>query len=347
MIVTYKYRVKSHIGWLNNQSKKVNFVWNYCNQTQRTALKRGDRKWFTGFDLSYLLAGSSRELDLLSGTISAVGEQYANSRKQHKKPYLRWRTNKNLGWIPMRGQCIKYKDGIFKYHGKNFKVFLSRPLPEGKIKDGSSFSQDSRGRWYLNVVIEIQDKPLTTQQGEIGIDLGLKTFATLSTGEKVEGPKSTLKYAQKLAKAQRANKKRQVLKLHDKIKNTRKDFHHKFSTSLVRNHRVIFVGDVNSSALVKTNMAKSTMDAGWYRFKQMLTYKSVMNGVSYKQVNESFSTQICSSCGDKPDSRPKGIADLGIREWVCSSCGSVHDRDVNAAKNILRYGQVTPAVGNP
>jgi IS605 OrfB family transposase len=347
-IKTYKFRVKSHLGFLNSQARKVNWVFNYCNDTQKQAVKRGN-KWLSGFDLNYLTSGSSKLLGMHSGTVQAIGEQYAQSRRQHKRPWLKWRSKKHTGWVPLKGRYLKTKGIDFIWAGKTYRVFKSREIPEGaKIKDGSSFSQDSRGRWYLNVVLEIEAKTTTSKGKAVGIDLGLKEFATLSDGRKFEGPKSTAKYAEKLAKAQRANKKRLALKLHDKIKNTRKDFHHKLSTQLAKEHSLIVVGNVSASGLAKTKMAKSVLDAGWASFRRMLSYKSVMNGGSYVEVNEAFSTQICSSCGSKPDSRPRGIADLGIREWICSDCNAVHDRDVNAAKNILlRYRQVSPVVGIP
>jgi IS605 OrfB family transposase len=342
---TFKFRVKSHTGFLNAQARKVNFVFNYCNETQKTAVKRGQR-WLSGFDLTNLTAGSSKLLDLHSQTINAVCLQYAQSRSQHKRPWLRWRSHKNTGWIPLRGRHIKPNGNDFVWSGKTFRVFKSRELPVGaKIRDGSSFSQDSRGRWYLNLVVTFEAEAQQTKSTQVGIDLGLKDFATLSNGLKLEGPRATKQYAEKLAKAQRANKKRLVLKLHDKIKNTRKDFHHKLSTELVKQFDAIYVGDVNSSALVKTKMAKLVLDSGWSSFRQMLAYKSVMNGVRYVEVNESYSTQTCSTCGAMPESRPKGIAGLGIREWTCSECGSTHDRDVNAAMNILRCGQASPVEG--
>ena len=113
---------------------------------------------------------------------------------------------------------------------------------------------------------------------------------------------------------------------------------HKFSTALVKNNAAVFVGDVVSAKLVKTKMAKSTLDAGWAMLKTMLEYKSQQAGIVFEVVQESYSTQTCSCCGSIPASSPKGRAGLRIREWVCSECGAVHDRDLNAAKNILAAG---------
>jgi len=143
-----------------------------------------------------------------------------------------------------------------------------------------------------------------------------------------------------------------VKAIHAKVANRRSDFHHKLSTRLVKEFDYIAVGNVNAAGLAKTSMAKSVLDAGWSSFRTQLAYKAVKHGAWFEEVSEAFSSQVCSDCGTLPDSRPKGIADLGIRNWICSDCGCVHDRDVNAAKNILkkfgsRAGHGTPAVGIP
>jgi putative transposase len=155
----------------------------------------------------------------------------------------------------------------------------------------------------------------------------------------------------KLALAQRANKKDRGKAIHARIDNRRKDFYHKLSTSLVRGYGAIFVGNVNASALAKTNQAKSVLDAGWSAFRNMLRYKCDDASTWFEEVNEAYSTQTCSACHAR--SGPKGLQDLGSRitdptkEWVCSDCGTMHQRDHNAAKNILAAGHRRLAVGIP
>ena len=180
----------------------------------------------------------------------------------------------------------------------------------------------------------------------MGIDLGLKEAAVASTGQRIEG-RWYRRHEQALGIAQRANKKHRVKAIHAKIKNQRKDALHKLSTQLVRSNAAIFVGDVASGKLIKTKMAKSTLDAGWSMFKTMLEYKSQQAGIVFEEVNEGHTTQTCSCCGGNPASSPKGRAGLGIREWTCCGCGAVHDRDVNAAKNILAAGHRRLAAGIP
>jgi len=214
-----------------------------------------------------------------------------------------------------------------------------------KFRAGS-FSEDSRGRWYFNVCVEVETRP-TTATTAIGIDLGLKDYATPSEGEPLAAGKFYRDLQSALGKAQRANKKARARAIHAKIKNRRKDALHKYSTALVNSHAAIFVGDVSSSKLAKTKMAKSVLDAGWTMLKTQLKYKAIARSVVFEVVSERYSTQACSCCGAISANSPKGRAGLRIREWTCCECGTPHDRDVNAAKNILAAGHCRLAVGIP
>ena len=161
--------------------------------------------------------------------------------------------------------------------------------------------------------------------------------------------KQTQKWANKLAVAQRAKNKKRVKAIHAKIKNTRLDLIHKFTTKLVKDNALIVVGDVKSRSFTtkKTKLAKSTYDAGWFELKRQLEYKCKYAGCQLEIVNESYTTQTCSYCHKISDSSPKGRAGLRIRGWACAECGTWHDRDINAAKNILAVGLDRLAVGIP
>ena len=345
MVLVYRYRVKSLNGLLNKQARAVNYVWNFCNETQKHALK-WRKRWPSGFDLNTLTIGSSKELGIHSGTVNATCEQYAKSRKQFNRPLLRWRGRRSLGWVPLKGRDIKETPNGFHFHGREFRVFKSRPLPDAAtIKDGTNFARDASGHWFLNVCIEVADVAARLIEIGIGIDLGLKELATLSNGEKIGNPRHVARYAERLAVAQRAGKRRQATRIHARIVNTRRDHLHKASLDIVRRFDYIAVGNINAKGLARTSMAKSVNDASWTTFRNLLRYKAIAHGAKFEEVSERFTTQTCSGCGALPDSRPKGIAGLGIREWTCSGCGSVHDRDVNAALNILRRGHATLAVG--
>jgi transposase len=225
-------------------------------------------------------------------------------------------------------------------------VWYSREIPaDTKIKSGS-FCQDNLGHWYINIVVDIPEVKLVQKPtAEVGIDLGLKDLAVLSDGKVIPIFKYYRKNEKKLGLAQRANKKGQVKKIHRKISNSRKDSAFKIANDLVKNYALIVVGNVSPSKLGKTKMAKSVYDAGWTLLKKQVEYLAITHQSVFLEVNESFTTQACSSCGNRTG--PKGLKDLGIREWKCPVCDTVHDRDVNSAKNILRIGHDTLGVGIP
>lgn len=342
MQLTYKFRLRDTAdSELRRQSRAVNFVWNYCNETQQQAVKRG-RKWLSWHDLQKLTAGSSKELDLHAHTIQQVCQKYDISRRTHKKARLKWRGKKSLGWVPFNKGHVAYRNGSFWFRGREYKAWVSRELKEGQTFGAGSFNQDALGRWYINLPVEVESLE-SAPSNAVGIDLGLKELAALSNGEIIENPRWYRASETKLAVAQRAGKKKQVKRIHAKIANQRKDFLHKESTALVKAHDTIVVGDVSSSKLSRTSMGKSVMDAGWYSFKQMLRYKSIRNGGTYVEVSERNTTRTCSSCGSV--SGPQGVNGLRIREWTCVDCGAIHDRDRNAAANILRLGLETLTEG--
>ena len=349
---TLRLRIKDkHARVLSAMAREVNQVWNFCNETSRRAI-RERHQWLSGYDLQKLTNGYSKcdGIHIGSPTVQQVCEDYAKARKQFKKAKLRWRVSNpqsskySLGWIPFKARALQYKAGQIAFAGQKFSLWDSYGLADYELRAGS-FSEDSRGRWYLNVVVKVQAKG-SSATASVGIDLGLKEVAVASNGQRIEG-RFYRKLEADLGIAQRAHKKRRVKSIHAKIANQRKDALHKFSTALVRENAAIFVGDVASSKLVKTKMAKSTLDAGWASLKTMLEYKSHQAGIVFEVVNESYTTQSCSCCGAIPASSPKGRAGLGIREWVCSDCGAVHDRDVNAARNILAAGLRRLAEGIP
>jgi putative transposase len=146
-----------------------------------------------------------------------------------------------------------------------------------------------------------------------------------------------------LARAQRARKRHRTRAIHAKIANRRKDFLHNLSTGFVKANGAIVVGNVNAAALAKTHQGKSVLDAGWSAFRTMLRYKCADAGAWFDEVDEAFSTQTCSVC--KSRTGPKGREGLGIRGWQCSVCGAIHDRNVNAAQNILAAGHRRLAEG--
>lgn len=314
----------------------MNFVWNYCNE-QSVRKLAASSQWLSGYDLNKLTSGCSKELNLHSQTIQAINFEYVVRRKQFKKKKLNWRSSKrSLGWVPFKKDGVLLDGDSVVYQKKVYRFWKSREI-EGVLRTGS-FCQDACGNWYVNLVCKIdqQDNRILTDR-VIAVDLGLKKTASYSYGEgSFDGGKHYRRMESKLGMAQRANKKKLVKAVHSKISNCRKDETHKETTRLVRNYDKIFVGDVSSTKLVKTRMAKSVLDAGWGMFRSMLEYKAIRLGVEYKEVKEMFSSVTCSACFSR--SGPSGLGDLGVRSWVCKECGVQHNRDENAANNILMVG---------
>ncbi|EAA5258670.1 transposase [Salmonella enterica subsp. enterica] len=355
---TLSVRVKDrHAAVLRQMAFEVNQVFNLANEITSVAYsiagEFGAQKpqWLSAFDVQKLLLKERNErgYTIPSHTVQEIVASHGKARKQFKRSRLRWRISggarRSLGWIPFKVGSAVWKNGAVRFAGKLFNVWDSYGLSGFKFRAGS-FSEDSRGRWYFNVCVEVDTAP-TAGTTAVGVDLGLKDYATPSEGEKLEAGRFYRDLESALGKAQRANKKARVRAIHAKIKNRRKDALHKFSTALVNSHAAIFVGDVSSSKLAKTKMAKSVLDAGWFMLKTQLEYKAIARSVVFEVVNERYSTQACSCCGAISANSPKGRADLRIREWTCCECGTTHDRDVNAAKNILAAGHCRLAVGIP
>lgn len=335
---TIKVRVKDkHAKLLRVMASEANHVWNFCNDlSQRMIRERG--KWMSGFDFSPYTAGASKEFEHIgSSTIQEISEQFAVKRRAAKRIRLRWRKSfgakRSLGWVPFKSGAAIYRNGQIRFAGYFFNVWDSYGLSQHSFRSGC-FTEDSRGRWYFCAAIKVDASPLRGQD-KIGIDLGLKTTAVCSDGTELGG-RHYHNFEKQLAKAQRAKRKHQVKAIHAKIKNQRADSLHKFSRALVNRCSEIYVGDVNSNKLIKTKMAKSVLDAGWSSLKTMLKYKCEHAGIVYREINEAYTTRQCSECESLTG--PQGLTGLSVRQWECVKCGALHNRDVNAARNILNVG---------
>jgi IS605 OrfB family transposase len=335
-IITYQYRIKDsqHRKHLTRLSWAVNYVWNYCNEVSMLALRR-DSKWLSAYDLHKLTAGCAAELGLHAHTIQRICTEFAKQRDRFRKRRLSWRSRKrSLGWIPFKANGVKLVGDVIRYCGRFFRLWFSRPV-EGVIKEGS-FTQDHRGRWYVNFQCEVVDATESVGQAEVGIDLGLTDqIACSDMVEPYSRENLTRQYEEELAMAQRANKKNRVKAIHAKIANIRKDWSHKVTTAIARRAKRIVIGDVSSAKLAKTKMAKSTYDAAWGIVRNQLHYKAIRLAGVCVPGREMFSSVTCSACLKRTG--PSGLSGLGVRSWVCSHCGVSHQRDINAAKNILQF----------
>lgn len=350
LILTYRFRIKnaSSKRRLSLLARQTNLIWNYCNETSYHAVRNYSR-WISSVELDALLAGSSKFTGLHSQTIQAISKEYVTRRIHSKKRKLRWRVSsgskRSLGWIPFKAAGVQMRGHRIKYFGQEFKFWNSwegktpkqRSWPEEAVKIlNGSFSEDSKGNWYLNLTCEV--KPISVEHSiaEAGVDPGLKDTMTFSDGRRIENQRVYQEYEEKLAVAQKRGKKKQARKLSRKIANKRKDYLHKETTRISQTYKVIYIGNVSGKFLQKAN-GKSSTDASVGITRQFLNYKAMRHSGYCFEVSEVSSTIICSTC--LQETGPSGLDGLGVREWSCNACGSHHDRDINSAQNILRFGR--------
>ena len=253
-------------------------------------------------------------------------------------------------------QSAEYTTSAFKWDGSTLhiakmdaalNVRFSRTIPKAAKVTTVTVSRDCAGRYFVSMLCTDQVRAKAPVAAKVGIDLGLSHFAILSTGEKIAAPNAFRKNEEKLAKLQRrlakktkgsANRKKaklKVAKLHAKITDFRKDFLHKLSTRLVNENQVIAIETLAVSNMQKNHcLAKSISDASWSEFVRQLEYKSLWYGRELVGIDRWYpSSKRCSDCGHTVKKLP-----LSVREWTCPECGTIHDRDVNAARNVLTAG---------
>lgn len=260
-------------------------------------------------------------------------------------------------------QAAEYTTSAFRWDGKDLKlakmeaplaIRWSRTLPKAAKLTTVSVSKDPAGRYFVSLLCDDSVRPRPAAVCQVGIDLGLNHFAALSTGEKIAGPKALKKHEAKLALLQRRLAKKQkgsanrakarikVAKLHAKIADTRRDFLHKLSTRLINENQVIAIESLAVKNMQRNGcLAKSIGDASWSEFVRQLEYKALWYGRTLVGIDRWYpSSKRCSTCGHTVSSLP-----LQVREWVCPECGTPHDRDINAARNVLAAGLAVSAHG--
>jgi putative transposase len=232
-------------------------------------------------------------------------------------------------------------------------IVWSRPLPEGAVPSTVTVTQDAAGRWFMSLLCDDVIEPAPASSDVVGVDAGLDSLFTLSTGEKIPNPKHERRDRHRLARAQRnlarkakgsanrAKARLAVARVHARIGDRRRDHLHKLTTRLVRETQTIVIEDLTvRNMMANHSLARAISDAGWRQFRSMLAYKADWYGRDLVVVDRWFpSTRRCSDCGVLAEHLP-----LTVRSWTCR-CGQAHDRDVNAARNILAEGLSVIACG--
>lgn len=225
------------------------------------------------------------------------------------------------------------------------RVRWSRPLPAEP--SSVTVTVDAAGRYHASFVVEVTDDPLPLADWEVGVDLGLTHFAVLSDGRKIDNPRFLRRAERRLRKTQQALSRKQrgsnnrakarvkVARAHARVRDARRDWLHKASTTLVRENQAVHVENLSVAGLARTRLARSVHDAGWSTFVRMCEYKAARHGRTFARIGRLEPTsQVCSACGVKDGPKP-----LSVRSWTCPACGITHDRDVNAARNVLAAGR--------
>ncbi|MFC8388324.1 RNA-guided endonuclease InsQ/TnpB family protein [Streptomyces sp. NPDC057238] len=322
------------------------------NYNQTSAMLTAWKK--TG-ELAYLNDVSSVPLQQALRHLQTAFTHFFGKRARYPRFKSRKKSRKSAEYTT---SAFRFEDGrlTLAKMAQPLDIVWSRPLPEGASPSTVTVSQDAAGRWFASLLCEDPYvQPLPATDAAVGVDVGLDHLLTLSTGQKVANPRHERRDRARLAKAQRqlarkargdgANRRKarqKVAKVYARITDRRRDNLHKLTTRLVRENQTIVIEDLIVRNMVKNGkLARAISDAAWADFRSMLEYKAQWYGREVIAIDRFFpSSKLCSTCGTL-----RGKMPLSVREWTCDSCGTTHDRDVNAAKNILAAGLAVSVCG--
>jgi putative transposase len=329
-------------AWYGEQ-RRISYVQSSAALTQ----------WKTTDELAFLSEVSSVPLQQALRHLQAAFAAFFAKRAK----YPRFKSRKKSR------ACAEYTRSAFKFRdgeltlakmAEPLDIVWSRPLPEGAAPSTVTVSRDTAGRWFVSILCrDAIARPEPSDQA-VGVDAGISSLVTLSTGEKVANPRHERRDRERLARAQkdlarrqknsanRGKARRRVARIHARIADRRRDFLHKLSTRLVHENQVVVIEDLNVRNMVRNHsLARAISDAAWRELRTMLEYKADWYGRELVVIDRWFpSSKTCSQCGTVADE-----LSLGMREWKCGGCGARHDRDVNAARNIVAAGLAVSACG--
>ena len=309
--------------------------------------------WKRTEELAYLNDVSAVPLQQTLRHLQMAFTNFFGKRARYPKFKSRKRSRKSAEYTT---SGFRFRDGklTLAKMAEPLDIVWSRPLPEGAKPSTVTVSHDAAGRWFVSMLVEDPTVQLLPVSGNaVGIDVGLTCLMTLSTGEKIANPRHERRDRARLAKAQRrlakkapgssnrARARRKVARVHARIAERRRDGLHKLTTRLVRDNQTLVIEDLTVRTMVKNHtLARAISDASWAEFRSMLEYKAQWYGREVITVDRWFpSSKLCSNCGALQSKMP-----LHVRTWTCE-CGTTHDRDVNAAKNLLAAGRAVTACG--
>ncbi|WP_151481234.1 RNA-guided endonuclease InsQ/TnpB family protein [Streptomyces albicerus] len=310
--------------------------------------------WKRTDELAYLNDVSSVPLQQALRHLQVAFTNFFGKRAKYPRFKSRKKSRKSAEYTT---SAFRFRDGrlTLAKMSEPLDIRWSRPLPKGASPSTVTISQDAAGRWFASLLCEDPSvKPLPATDAAVGIDVGLHHLLTLSTGEKVANPRHERRDRAALAKAQRrlakkakgnganrAKARRKVAQIHARITDRRRDTLHKLTTRLVRENQTLVIEDLTVRTMVTNrSLARAISDAAWSDFRSMLEYKAQWYGREVIAVDRWFpSSKLCSVCGTLQDKMP-----LHVRTWTCT-CGTTHDRDVNAATNLLAVGLTASVCG--
>ncbi|TDD86984.1 transposase [Actinomadura darangshiensis] len=359
----YKYRfypTPEQADLLNRTFGCVRLVWNkaLAERTRRYAEEGmatsyvDTAKWLTAWkqddELSFLREVSNVPLQQVLRAQQVAFNNFFAKRARYPRFKNRKKSRRSAAFA---GNAFTFRDErlTLAKMSEPLAIRWHRPLPEGARPSTVTVSCDPVGRWFVSILVEEVIAALPTTRASVGLDAGLEYLVTLSTGEKVSNPRYERADRRKLAKACKhmsrkakgsANRNRarqRVAKIHARIADRRRDHLHKLSTRLVRENQALAIDDLTvRNMLANRSLARAISDAAWSELRSMLEYKTGWYGRELLLVDRWFpSSKLCSTrgCGHVNGKMP-----LNVRSWMCPQCGMSHDRDVNAAKNILAAG---------
>ncbi|MFF1400114.1 RNA-guided endonuclease InsQ/TnpB family protein [Streptomyces sp. NPDC058287] len=310
--------------------------------------------WKKTEELAFLCEVSSVPLQQTLRHLQVAFTNFFGKRAKHPRFKSRKKSRKSAEYTT---SGFRYRDGRLTLAKMSdpLGIVWSRPLPEGVSPSTVTVSRDAAGRWFVSLLCDDPAvKPLPVTDTAVGIDVGLTHLLTLSTGEKIDNPRHERRDRIRLALAQRrlakkakgdganrARARRKVAKVHARIADRRRDHLHKLTTRLVRENQTLVIEDLTVRNMVRNHsLARAISDAAWSDFRSMLEYKAAWHGREVVVVDRFFpSSKLCSHCGTLASKMP-----LHVREWTCG-CGTTHDRDVNAARNLLAAGLAVTVCG--